>query len=104
MFVTLDLLKKHLNIDEEYTGEDDYLMMLSGSAEEFIGKYIDRDLEEVCEENGGDLPLPILHAILILTANHYANRESIAFTSVSVIPFSMEVLLDPYRKISLNSV
>ena len=97
MYVTLDILKKHLNIEDDFEGDDEYLMILSGSAEEFVAKYIERDLKEVCEENDGELPLPILHAILILVANFYANRESKAYTQTYSVPLSFDALLGPYK-------
>ena len=30
-YLTLDLIKKHLNMNADYTAEDDYLTMLGGA-------------------------------------------------------------------------
>ena len=43
--IDLQLLKKHLNIEEEFTEDDTYLEMLSDSAVVFVEKYLEDSLE-----------------------------------------------------------
>ena len=62
MYVELAQIKKHLNIDTEFTDDDDYLLVLADVAEKAVEKHINQRLSSVCEENGGVLPSPLLHA------------------------------------------
>ena len=40
-YLDLNLIKKHLNMNADYTAEDDYLTMLGGAVEEVVEKHID---------------------------------------------------------------
>lgn len=97
MFLDLDTIKKHLNIDSDFIDDDDYLIHLSEVAEATVGKHIDDNLESVACCNGGDLPAPLLHAMLLFIGNMYANREPVAFSNGYTLPLSYEYLLNPYR-------
>lgn len=97
LYLQLYQIKKHLNIDEEFHQDDEYLVDLSVVAQTVIQKHIDNNLEDLCVENGGELPSPLLHAMLLFIGNMYANRESVAFASSSEIPLSYNYLLDLYK-------
>lgn len=97
MFIQLYQIKKHLNIDEDFHLDDEYLVDLSIVAEQVVQKHIDNKLDELCAENNGELPSPLMHAMLLLIGNFYANRESVAFASSSEIPLSYNYLLDLYK-------
>lgn len=97
MYLQLYQIKKHLNIDEDFHLDDEYLVDLSVVAQQVIQKHIDNNLDELCVDNGGELPSPLLHAMLLLIGNFYANRESVAFASSSEIPLSYEYLLSLYK-------
>jgi len=46
----------------------------------------------------GDVPAALRHAILLLVAHWYANREAVVTgTIATALPFSVEALLKPYR-------
>lgn len=115
MFLTLKEIKKHLNIDEDFNEDNDYLNYLYEVCIEAIQKHIDRTLEEVCEkeeiiitnEDGEEetsynlvLPTPLKHGLLLLIGDLYANRESQAFTNVVELPLSYQYLLRLYTKYS----
>ena len=97
MFIQLYQIKKHLNIDEDFHLDDEYLVDLSIVAEQVVQKHIDNNLDELCAENDGELPSPLMHAMLLVIGNFYANRESVAFASSSEIPLSYSYLLDLYK-------
>ena len=97
MFVTLDRIKKHLNIDEYYKEDDWYLSSLYNVAEKVVEKHTDSDLSEIANANGGELPSPLVHAMLLFVGDMYRNRESISFSSVNTIPFSYEYILSLYK-------
>lgn len=96
MFLDLCVIKKHLNIDEEYTDDDSYLVGLAEVAEKVVERHIDQDLDSIVDEEG-ELPSPLLHAMLLFIGNMYANRESVAYTATSEVPKSYDYLLSLYR-------
>lgn len=101
MYVNLQQLKKHLNIDSSFHDDDEYLVDLAASAAQCVERHIDDKLENIIQASGGTtLPPPLVQSILILTANLYANRESIAFSSHTELPYSLTYLLDLYKNYS----
>ena len=96
-YLNLDILKKHLNIDNFFHDDDDYVVSLGDVAEEMVATHLDNKLDIIAADNDGNLPMPIKHAMLLLVANLYQNREGIAFTSVNDIPHSYDYLLGQYK-------
>lgn len=95
--IDLQLLKKHLNIEEEFTEDDTYLEMLSDSAVGFVEKYLEDSLELIADDNGGELPPSLKLAIFILVADWYAYRESVTNLSVNKLPNSLIFILNQFR-------
>lgn len=95
--IDLQLLKKHLNIEEEFTEDDTYLEMLSDSAVVFVEKYLEDSLELIANDNGGELPPSLKLAIFILVADWYAYRESVTNLSVNKLPNSLIFILNQFR-------
>ena len=81
----------------DFYDDDEYLLHLAEVAELAVQKHIDQNLNELCAENSGDLPSPLLHAMLLMIGNLYENREPIAFASATEIALSYNYLLDLYK-------
>lgn len=96
MYLTLNQIKKHLNIDSTFTADDTYLMNLASVAENAVQKHIDNELSEL-EDDYGQLPMPLTQAMLLMIGTLYAKRESIAFASVVEVPLSYDYLLSLYK-------
>lgn len=93
MYITVEDLKKHLNIDDDFKGDDEYLAYLITVAEDAVSIHIDRNLSEVADENGGELPAVLIHAMKLFIGDMYQSRESTSFNgSPSEIPFSYTYL------------
>lgn len=99
-YLTLEQIKKHLNIDLTFTDDDTYLDSLSYVAEEAVAKYLDCDLVDLYEN--GKLPSAIVHAMLLLIGNMYKYRESTTSGPVAAVPHSFELLCDLYRKFNTD--
>lgn len=97
MYIQLYQAKKHMNIDNDFHDDDEYIVDLCAVAEKVVETHIDKKLKDICCENGGELPPPLLHAMLLLIGNFYANRESVAFASSAEIPLSYKYLIDLYQ-------
>lgn len=101
-YLTLDLIKEHLNINSGYTGSDIYLTHLGGVVEVVVERHIDDSFELLSEANGGTLPSPLIQACLILLGTYYANRENIAFAASFEVGNTFTYLCDLYRNYSGN--
>ena len=93
----LSCVKKHLQIDESFKDDDCYIEGLMEVAKLTVSQHLNNDWF-----NGGkeqvEFPLPIIQAMLLLIGNLYANREPVAFNTVSKVPFTYEYLLGLYKQ------
>lgn len=96
MFLQLYQIKKHLNIDDDYHADDEYLCDLAKVSEEIVERHISDNLQDIARRNGGELPSPLLQAMLLMIGNLYANRENVAFAQSYKIPLAYEYLLGLY--------
>ncbi len=97
-YITLELAKKHLNIEQEYTEDDSYITLLIGAAENVVSKDICEDLKNI--ESEGAIPDSLLFAILLQVGDYYSNRETLAFgCTVKTLP-AYEKLTNQYRNYS----
>jgi uncharacterized phage protein (predicted DNA packaging) len=96
MIIDLATIKAHLNLDTEYTTDDTYLEHLEGVAEGIVQKHIDRTFEDIVAEEG-EIPQPLLHAILLIVGNLYDNRESVAYSQATEVPNSLSYILSMFR-------
>lgn len=96
MYIELDTIKKHLNIDPDFTDDDEYIEFLYNVAEDVIQKHIDTTFDSILQKKGS-IPDALLHAMLLFIGNMYANRESISYTSAQEIPTSLSYILNMYR-------
>lgn len=96
MYLELTQIKKHLNIDPEFHDDDSYLMDLATAAENIVQQNIDRPLSDTVD-GGGNIPSPLVHAMLLLVGNYYANRESVTFGAATALPHAYEYIIKLYK-------
>ena len=101
-FLTLDIIKEQANIDTGFHDDDDYLKLLGRAAERKLFGDICRTYEEVVEK-WGEWPEDLTLAALLLTSHWYKYRENAENASISVVPYTYEVLYWPYRKGTYSS-
>lgn len=80
MYVSLELAKKHLIVDESFTDDDDYIAILIEAAEKTVSEDICEDLSDL-EDESGKIPATLLYAICLQIGDYYTHRETIAFGS-----------------------
>lgn len=93
-YVTLEELKQHLNVD--FDTDDVYIAGLIEPVQLSIEAYLNNPLETY--EKNGKIDRRIWHAIRIIVANYYANREEITFGTPQVIPGHVTLLLQPLKR------
>ena len=97
MYLELSQVKKHILVDETFTDDDNYIQSLMDVAEASVSKHIDCPLACI-EQEDGKLPPPVVHAMLLIVGNLYANREPVVMgTIVTELPLSYNYLVNLYR-------
>ena len=96
--VSLELFKKHVRADD-FADDDFYLQHLLDTAESHIVRMTNRSKEELTKMGGGEFPFDIKHAIMMLGAHWYNQRESISITQMYSVPDSLQALIKPFRKL-----
>lgn len=91
MYITLSEARKHCNIDDDFHADDQYFLSLIEVAENAVAKQIDRPLY-ACVGQDGLLPPTIRHAILIMVATMYENREAVAPIQMHKVPHTFDWL------------
>ncbi len=95
-YLNLELIKNHLNL-QNFSDDDKYLQHLGSAVEFVVERDIDKKLSKIAEENGGELPPSLLHAMLLLLGTYYANRENISYASCVEVPKTYAYICDLYR-------
>lgn len=97
--VSLALFKKHVRADD-FADDDEYLQHLLETAESAVITATNRTQEELAQMGDGEVPAPIKHAILMLGAHWYNQRESVSNVQMHAVPDSLQALIKPYRKLA----
>lgn len=97
--VDLALFKKHVRADD-FAGDDEYLAHLLETAESAVITATNRTEDELEEIGGGTVPSPIKHAVMMLGAHWYNQRESVSNVQMHAVPDSLQALIKPYRKLA----
>lgn len=92
----LKLVKKHLNIIDDFKDDDKYLLYISEVSEQAVLKDLGLTYDEACDDDG-EYKTDILHSILLMVGNLYANREGTTYGAASVLPYGYQYLLDLNR-------
>lgn len=95
-YLNLELIKNHLNL-QNFSDDDKYLQHLGSAVEFVVERDIDKKLTTIAQENGGELPPSLLHAMLLLLGSYYANRENISYASCVEVPKTYQYICDLYR-------
>ena len=70
--------------------------MLVTVAEDSVSQHLDIALSDLVK-NDGRLPSSVIHSILLMIGNLYANREPVSFTTVAKVPYTLDYLLNLYK-------
>ncbi len=97
--VSLELFKQHVKADD-FADDDVYLQHLLDTAEKHVIRSTNRTAEELTELNAGEFPDELKHAILMIGAHWYNQRESDSTTQMHSVPDSLQALIKPFRKLA----
>ena len=91
------LAKQQLRID--YSDEDTLLDEYGQAAEDTILNILNRDYYDVMSVYG-KIPAPIVQATMLLVGQSYQHREPSSAQNMSVVPYSIDLLLKPYMRLT----
>ena len=100
-YLTLSEIHKHLNLDPQFTDDDNYLTALATASEDVVSRYIDYSLEKL-EDNNHKIPEALKFSMLLWIGTIYAVRESVSTVNMSTVPHSLELLCDIYRNYTID--
>ena len=99
-FLTFQEINQQCRLDDEQAElERSLLEMYGESAEETVLNLLNRTVTDVYEQYG-TIPKPLVHATLMLVDNAYKERSPIAPQNMSLVPYTFDLLLKPYMKLS----
>lgn len=102
LYATLDMAKRHLNIEDAFTDDDFYIEGLIGVAEERVAAELCMPVEDMAKINrGGELPATLLHAILLTIGAYYTNREDVTTAQTKPLEYGVKYLTQLYRNFTL---
>lgn len=96
-YTKVEDLQKHLEIDYLDAGDERQLKLLLDASESRIEKEINQSFSKFVDEEGV-LDSALVAAILIFAGTLYANREAVAYTNAQPVPYTLNFLLQPFRK------
>ena len=94
----LSLLKAHVRADD-FSEDDTYLQHLLDTAEQHVADSTNRSLADLVELGGGERPYSITHAVLLIAGHWYNQREAVAGVAMAEVPYTLQALLKPYRRL-----
>ena len=96
LYVTIEELKRQVNLVEEYAGDNEYLDYILKVAHSSVEHDIHQPIGTF--EKDGELDPMLRHAILIIASHFYTVREPIAFVQPHIIPFTYQYLIQPFKR------
>ena len=101
-YATLEMAKKHLNIEDGFVDDDRYIDSLISVAEERVAAELCISVEDMASINqGGDLPPTLIHAILLTIGAYYTNREDVTTAQTKPLEYGVKYLTQLYRNFTL---
>lgn len=103
MYITLDKAKKHLNVETDFTEDDEYINSLIDVAEAKVAAELClKSIDDLSTVGGGEvIPPPLEQAILLTIGLYYNNREEVTVSQTHPLAQGALHLIQLYRDYSL---
>jgi hypothetical protein len=95
-YLTIEELKKQMNIDPDFNDDNEYLEMVGSAAEDMTAAMLDCPLTLIEAENG-EIPATIRHAMRMIADYFYAKFRGSSDADME-IPIAYTTMLKLYRK------
>lgn len=95
MIVSIDKVRSHLNLDDFFHDDDEYIVSLIAAAESATAKRLNvKSLSDMINKRTGSIPDDVIHSVLLLIGNWYSNREATTGQNANELPFGYNFLAD----------
>lgn len=94
-YLTLEEIKKQLNVDADFHEDDEFLELLGESVEDLTSNLIDCPLDELVAQKG-EIPAGVRHAMRMLVDYVYSQQRGSSGES-NDIPNAIFTILKLYR-------
>lgn len=101
MYITLEEARRHLNLDDHFHEDDEYIRSLIEVSEEAVARRIDRPLKDCVDEDTGKLRASVRHGVLLLLGTYYNQREATSPQQIREVPLAFDFLADLNKRYSL---
>lgn len=102
LYVTVELAKKHLNIEESFTADDSYIEDLINDAEGKVAAELCVTVQDLATMGGGtSIPAPLHRAILLTVGGYYSFREDLLTVQTKSLEQGSMRLIQLYRNFEL---
>ena len=98
-WLTLEKIKQQCRIEADFTMEDTLLTGYGNSAESTILNHLNRTYYDLTEQYG-EVPQDIINASLMLVDVWYHHRSPVEALSMSIVPYTFDLLIKPYMKLA----
>lgn len=95
--VDIALLKQYVRADD-FSDDDTYLEHLLEAAETYVCNATNRTSAELLTD--GMLPVTLRQAVLMIAGHWYNQREAVSGVQMSEVPYTLQALIKPYRKLA----
>lgn len=98
--LTIQDLKRQLNIEPEFAGDDALLQRLLNTAVQAISRYMPTGTTATTVTTSGTTVTTTMYdleqVIILLAAHYYQNRNMVSFGSGQEIPYTFQFLLNHF--------
>ena len=98
-WLTLTRIKQQCRIETDFHDEDELLEMYGESAEESVLNALGRSYTDLFEVYGR-VPMPVVHATLMLVDLSYQNRSPVGPQNMYMVPYTFDLLIKPYMRLA----
>ena len=103
-YLTFEQIKAQLRLDDaQATEEHDLLELYGEAAEDMVLNTCHRTITDIFEQYGM-VPKALVQAGLMLVAQSYQHREPASPQNLSLVPYTFDLLLKPYMRLTTDNV
>lgn len=95
-YLTIEDIKKQCVIDNDFTDDDLLLESMGEAAEDYVEQLVNKPLDDITAENGGELPKSLYHAMLIFVDYLYSTQRGSSGTD-NVVPEVITTIVKLYK-------
>ena len=96
-WLKIDYIKQHSRID--FDCEDELLELYGAAAEDSVLNLCSRTYDDLIDTYG-EVPPALYQASLMLVDVSYTHRSPVSPQNMSIVPYSFELLVKPYVKLT----